>query len=206
MDGKLFIVSSPSGGGKGTLIQHALRRLPGLAFSVSYTTRPIRPGEKNGREYNFVSHKEFNELIRADDFLEYAEVHGNLYGTVRTAVLDQTKNGDDVILEIDVQGAEQIRKKMGEAVSVFILPPSFEVLKERLESRETESSEQLNLRLENAKAEVRRYTEFEFVIINDVLEDAVSDLMSIISVNRLRRDRQSDSIRDILTTFDALIR
>ncbi len=202
MKGNLFIISSPSGGGKGTLIRRAMEEIPRLSYSVSYTTRKKRDTEIAGSDYHFVSVSQFEELIEKGEFLEYARVHGNYYGTSRSAIEKETSAGNDVILEIDVQGAALVRAAAPEAVSVFILPPSFEVLYERLKSRKTESASDLELRLDNARSEVRQYKEFDFVVINDDLDAAVADLKSVISSRRLLRDRQSDAIRDILITFD----
>ncbi len=202
MKGNLFIISSPSGGGKGTLIHRAMAEIPRLSYSVSYTTRKKRDTEIAGSDYHFVSVSQFEELIEKGEFLEYARVHGNYYGTSRSAIEKETSAGNDVILEIDVQGAALVRAAAPEAVSVFILPPSFEVLYERLKSRKTESASDLELRLDNARSEVRQYKEFDFVVINDDLDAAVADLKSVISSRRLLRDRQTDAIRDILITFD----
>ncbi len=202
MKGNLFIISSPSGGGKGTLIRRAMEEIPRLSYSVSYTTRKKRDTEIAGSDYHFVSVSQFEELIEKGEFLEYARVHGNYYGTSRSAIEKETSAGNDVILEIDVQGAALVRAAAPEAVSVFILPPSFEVLYERLKSRKTESASDLELRLDNARSEVRQYKEFDFVVINDDLDAAVADLKSVISSRRLLRDRQTDAIRDILITFD----
>ncbi len=202
MKGNLFIISSPSGGGKGTLIRRAMEEIPRLSYSVSYTTRKKRDTEIAGSDYHFVSVSQFEELIEKGEFLEYARVHGNYYGTSRSAIEKETSAGNDVIVEIDVQGAALVRAAAPEAVSVFILPPSFEVLYERLKSRKTESASDLELRLDNARSEVRQYKEFDFVVINDDLDAAVADLKSVISSRRLLRDRQTDAIRDILITFD----
>ncbi|MDH3494384.1 MAG: guanylate kinase [Acidobacteriota bacterium] len=202
MNGRLLIISSPSGGGKGTIIGEVRADVVNLAYSVSHTTREIREGETDGIDYHFVSKPDFEKLIRDDEFLEYAEVHGNYYGTSKTFVDRETGKGRDVLLEIDVQGAEQVRGKVPDSVSVFILPPSFGVLKERLSQRKTESPEELALRLENAAAEVRHFSDFDYVIVNDKIEDAAADLKMIIKANRLLRIRQKGLIRDILTTFD----
>lgn len=202
MKGNLIIISSPSGGGKGTLIKEVLKTVPNIGYSVSYTTRQIREGEENGRHYFFVSKEEFEKLIEAGDFLEYAEVHGNFYGTSIKQIESETNLGRDIILEIDVQGAENVRKKIPEAVSIFILPPSFEVLKQRLTARATEKQEDLELRLTNAKGEVERFSEFEYIVINDSVERAFADLEQIILAERLRRNRQMDTIRVILDSFD----
>ncbi len=202
MKGNLIIISSPSGGGKGTLIKEILKSVPNIGYSISYTTRAMRDGEENGRHYYFVSREKFEELIADDEFLEYATVHGNFYGTSIKQIVSEMNLGRDIILEIDVQGAESIRQKMPEAVSIFILPPSFDVLKQRLTARATEKSEDLNLRLKNAFGEVSRYTEFEYIVINDSVERAAQDLQRIILAERLRRIRQASSIRAILSSFD----
>jgi guanylate kinase len=201
MKGILFIISSPSGGGKGTLIKEVLQTVANIGYSVSFTTRPMRDGEENGRQYFFVSREEFEERIDQGDFLEYAEVHGNYYGTSKKQVEEMTNRGIDVILEIDVQGAEIIREQV-EQVSIFILPPSYEVLRQRLISRQTDSMEVISLRLDNAKEEVERFNEFDYVIINDQLEKAVNDLRVAILAQRLRKERQADLVRNVLVTFD----
>ncbi len=203
MDGRLLIISAPSGGGKGTLIKRVLSELPSLAYSVSYTTRKPREGETDGLDYNFVSREHFEELIEKGEFLEHARVHGNYYGTSWPYINERTDAGTDVVLEIDVQGAAQVREKVPESISIFILPPSFSVLKERLILRETESAESLQTRLLNAGVEIRRFNEFDFVIINDEVDRATKDLKSIILSSRLRSDRQTEAIHDILTTFDS---
>ena len=202
MKGNLIIISSPSGGGKGTLIKEILKSVPNIGYSVSYTTRKIREGEENGRHYFFVSQEKFKELIEADEFLEFAIVHGNFYGTSINQINAETSIGRDIILEIDVQGAESVRRKMPEAVSIFILPPSFEVLEARLKARATEKDADLNLRLGNSYGEVKRFVEFEYVVINDSVETASADLERIILAERLRRVRQIDAIRAILSSFN----
>jgi len=201
MEGSLIIISSPSGGGKGTLIGRVRDKLEGVAYSVSHTTREVRAGEVDGVDYHFVSAAEFEELIGKNEFLEFATVHGNYYGTSKSFIERETAMGRDVILEIDVQGAAQVRERVPRSVGIFILPPSFEVLRERLAARMTESGESLGLRLANAKAEVYRYSEFDFVIINDSLDVAEDELRSVIVANRLARVRQEGVIRDILFTF-----
>jgi len=202
MKGNLFIISSPSGGGKGTLIERVLESTAGISYSVSYSTRKRRPHEVDGVNYNFISKDTFQELIEEDEFLEYAEVHGNFYGTSRSYIEKETGKGNDVILEIDVQGAFIVKERMPEALGVFILPPSFEVLRERLISRSTEDEKDLAVRLRNSKDEVSQYKDFEFIVVNDDLDEAVDDLRSILVSSKLRTDRQMDYIRDILATFD----
>jgi guanylate kinase len=201
MKGNLFIITSPSGGGKGTLIREVLRRTANVGYSVSFTTRRERVGEEHGRDYFFVSHAEFEKLIAEDAFLEYAVVHGNYYGTSRAQVESETNLGRDIILEIDVQGAETVKRLMPEAIGIFILPPSFEVLKQRLTSRQTETEDDLRLRLENSKREVERYAEFDFVVINDEVIKASQNLQAIFLAERQRRARQTENIETIIETF-----
>ncbi len=201
MKGNLIIISSPSGGGKGTLIKEVLGTVPNLSYSVSLTTRKIRDGEQEGKDYFFVTPEKFKELINEDGFLEFAEVHGNYYGTLISTIQTESNAGRDIILEIDVQGAESVLAKMPEAVSIFILPPSYECLRERLTKRATESSDELDIRLKNSVAEVNRYTEFQYVIINDEIGDAVLNLTSIILAERQKRTRQTESIQCILNSF-----
>ncbi len=205
MKGNLFIISSPSGGGKGTLIREVLKRVPNLGYSVSFTTRKIRDGEENGKDYFFVETEEFQALINEDKLLEYAEVHGNYYGTSKEKVAEELRSGKDVILEIDVKGAHIVKEKAPEAIGIFILPPSFEKLSDRLIERNTETKEALSIRLNNAKAEVKAVSDFDFVVVNDELENAVTDLESIFISERLRRVRQNAVIRDILNSFDVVI-
>lgn len=202
MKGNLIIISSPSGGGKGTLIKEVLKIASNIGYSVSFTTRQMRAGEENGRDYFFVSRAEFSALIEKNEFIEYAEVHGNLYGTSINQVQKELAKGNDIILEIDVQGAESIRRKMPESVGIFIMPPSFEVLRQRLTRRATETHENLALRLRNSVSEVREFERFDYVVINDEVARATDDLKSIILAERLKRVRQTDAISYILNSFD----
>lgn len=202
MKGNLFIISSPSGGGKGTLIRCVLENVPKIGYSVSFTTREAREGEIDGTHYHFVTRDQFEDRISAGEFLEYALVHGNWYGTSKAQIESETAAGKDIILEIDVQGAEQIKEKMPAAVSVFILPPSYQVLKDRLEGRNTEDEKTLALRLKNARGEVERYTEFDYVIINDEIEKAWKELAAVFTAERVKRERQEQIIQKVLTTFD----
>jgi guanylate kinase len=201
MKGNLFIISSPSGGGKGTLIRRVLEIVPKIGYSVSFTTRTPREGEIAGKHYNFISPAEFEKLIAEDEFLEYARVHGNYYGTSRSQVERETAAGIDIILEIDVQGADLVKNAAPDAVSVFIMPPSFEVLKTRLERRATEGMADLQLRLGNARGEVERYSDFDYVIINDEVEQAVKELGAIILAERVKRNKQEENIKEVLKTF-----
>lgn len=189
--GRLFVISAPSGAGKTTLLKGVMARLPGLSFSVSHTTRPPRPGEHAGIDYHFVSREEFLAMIDKGWFLEYAEVHGNLYGTSRSAVDRQRRTGVDVILDIDVQGASILRRGAVDlmATYIFIAPPSLKELERRLRGRGTESAETILVRLENARSELLAAREYEYLVVNDTLEETVDLLSSIIVAERARGHR-----------------
>lgn len=203
MDGKLIIISSPSGGGKGTLIREVRQNMPDLGYSVSHTTRPKRSGESNGREYFFVTKEEFEQRIADGDFLEYAEVHGNLYGTSLAESRKVSSSGRDLVVEVDVQGAVEIMEKLpAEAIGIFILPPSYEILEARLTSRGTETGEVLRTRLKNAFNEVVHYSKFKYVVINEDVFSAARHIVSIIYAERQRADRQTELIKVILDSFD----
>jgi len=199
--GMLIVVSSPSGGGKGTLIDRVLRTVPGVSYSVSYTTRTAREGEQDGREYVFVSRDAFEEMIRAGEFLEWANVYGHLYGTSRAQVKAERAAGHDIILEIDVQGATSIRALVEDAVTVFILPPSFELLRNRLVARGTDSPADLERRLKGAPGEVEQYRFFNYVILNDDINRASAQLASVIHAERARRERQEPGLKETLEDF-----
>ena len=178
--GRLFVLSGPSGVGKGTLREHALKNAPNLTYSISCTTRRPRDGETDGVEYRFISREKFQEDISRGLFLEYAHVHEDYYGTLKQDVVNELEAGRDVLLEIDVQGALQVREKMPDAVLVFIAPPSVEELERRLEGRGTEGKESLNVRLANAVKELALKDEYDYVIVNDDLENACEELRKII--------------------------
>src|SRR5437763_16586334 len=199
--GMLVVVSSPSGGGKGTLIDRVLKTVPGVSYSVSYTTRAPRGTEENGREYFFVDETAFREMIERGEFLEWANVYGHLYGTSSAQVECERAAGRDIILEIDVQGAESIRDKVADGVSIFILPPSFELLRERLVTRGTDSAADLERRLKGAPAEVAQYKLFDYVILNDDINRASQQLAAVIYAERARRERQQITLRDALDDF-----
>ena len=201
--GILFVVSSPSGGGKGTLIQRMLKKTPNLSYSVSFTTRAPRNGEVNGREYFFVTTEEFERMVVANEFLEWAHVHGKLYGTSRNQVFREISEGRDIVLEVDVQGATSIRALMPDAVSIFILPPSFEVLRQRLLDRGTDSPDELNLRLNNAPGELKDYAAFQYLIINDDADRAADVLSAIVHAERARIFRQEPRVKQIVQAFTA---
>jgi guanylate kinase len=201
--GDLFIVSSPSGGGKTTLIRRLLENPPGpkLHFSVSHTTRPMRQGEQNGREYHFVPVAEFQRMAQHDEFLEHNEVHDNIYGTSKAEVLPRLAAGEDVILDIDVQGARDIRSAYPEAVTVFIVPSSLDELEKRLRSRGLDSEESIRKRLINAAREIDEASSFQYVIVNDDLQRATLELESIVRARRLTAARQAGRIERIRREF-----
>jgi guanylate kinase len=199
--GILFVISSPSGGGKGTLIRRLLDRVPGVSYSVSWTTRGPRAGEVDGVNYHFVTPEEFGRMRERGGFLEWAVVHGHLYGTARSVVEQELNEGHDIILEIDVQGAAAVRAALSSVASVFILPPSFEVLRARLSKRMTERPEELELRLRNARGEVEQYRHFDYLVLNDEVERAAAQLASIVWAERARRERQEWVARRVLATF-----
>ena len=199
--GTLFVVSSPSGGGKGTLIRHVLEVVDNLSYSVSYTTRAPRLGEVNGREYFFVSREIFDDMVAAGEFLEWACVHGNFYGTAKRQIAEETAAGLDIILEVDVQGAASVRQLLMDSVSIFILPPSPEVLRQRLLARGTDSPEELEIRLRNAPEELKQYSAFDYVIINDEIKKAAHELASIVYAERARCMRQESLVREVIKEF-----
>jgi guanylate kinase len=199
--GNIFVVAAPSGAGKSSLVKALMELDTAVQPSVSHTTRPPRGQEKHGREYFFVPHSEFDAMVAAGAFVEWAHVHGQRYGTSKKAIEDRIAKGADVILEIDFQGATQIRKTFANAVTIFILPPSWEELRSRLERRGEDSAEVIELRLQNAAQEMARANEFDFVIINELFERALFDLKAIVHAQRLRYSAQRRARAD---TFAAL--
>lgn len=202
--GNLIIVSGLSGSGKSTLAAGVLKTVPRLKFSISHTTRAPRGDEKHGVEYFFVDREEFQSLIRADKFLEWAEVYGYYYGTSRDFVDDFLKNGQDVLLDIDVQGARIIRQKRKEAVGIFIMPPSYEVLRERLRSRSLDPGFVIEQRLKIACEEIRHYKDYEYLIINEDRGSSMEELRSIISGVRCRMAARIESARAVVATFGGM--
>ncbi|WP_333839535.1 guanylate kinase [Pelomicrobium sp.] len=198
MSGILFIVTAPSGAGKTSLVAALLARDRNLRLSVSYTTRLPREGEVNGHHYHFVDPPTFQKMLERGEFLESAEVYGNRYGTSQAWVRRALEAGTDVLLEIDCQGAAQVRRLMPEAVGIFILPPSMEVLKRRLEKRGTETPEAIERRLKAAREEMSRVGEFDYVIINDRFDEALEDLASVVRAERLKRERQLERHRSLI--------
>lgn len=201
--GILFVVSSPSGGGKGTLIRRVLNKVPDLSYSVSFTTRTPRSGEVDGREYFFVTPEKFGEMVASNEFLEWAHVHGKQYGTGHRQLNREISEGRDIILEVDVQGAASVRELVDDAVSVFILPPSFAILKQRLIARGTDSAEELDLRLRNAPTELEHYSNFQYVVINDDADRAAEQLASIVYAERARLSRQQPRVKQLVEAFAA---
>lgn len=182
----IYIISAPSGSGKSTLVNEVRRIIPKLEFSISYTTRPPRGSEQNGREYFFVPRAAFEEMVRRDEFLEHAEVFGNYYGTARSFLQKAEQVGHDLLLDIDVQGAEQIKRKLPTAVSIFVLPPNREKLEARLRSRGLDSEEVIQRRLVTASREIENYCKYDYILVNDRLDDSVDALRSILLAERLQ--------------------
>lgn len=190
--GFLLIISGPAGTGKGTICKELLNRDKGLVYSVSATTREPRIGEVDGREYHFIEKDKFEKMVKDDQFLEHAYVHTNYYGTPRGFVMDEVERGEIVLLEIDVQGALQIKNNYSEAVFIFLLPPTMEELKNRIIKRGTESEEDINRRFENAFKELDFLGKYDYFVVNDKIEDAVTDIEAIIKAEKLRVKRHSD--------------
>ncbi len=208
--GELFIVASPSGGGKTTLIRRVMQELEAQGrqahFSVSHTTRAPRSCERDGVDYHFVDRSTFERMAAAGEFLEFAEVHSNLYGTSRAEVEGKLERGCDVFLDIDVQGARQVRASVPDVVKVFIFPPSYAELHRRLVARRQDSESTIALRIRNAVQEMREYAEFDCVIINDCLEDATRALASVVAVARMRPFRMRSRVQSILEDFERAVK
>jgi guanylate kinase len=197
----VFIISAPSGSGKSTLVHRLLQTVPNLAFSISYTTRPRRPAETEGVDYKFISRKDFEDRLQRDEFLEHAEVFGNYYGTNREAFESATREGKDLVLDIDIQGARQLRTAIPQAITIFVLPPSKQVMEQRLRSRSQDSEEVIQRRLQGAAVEVKNYTHYDFVLINRDIEKASARLVNIVEAERQRRARMEEEVRPILDSF-----
>jgi guanylate kinase len=194
----IFIISAPSGSGKSTLVNKARASVPGLHFSVSYTTREPRGDERNGREYYFISRPEFEEMIAKDEFLEHAEVFGNYYGTARRFLREAEQKRCDLLLDIDVQGAAQIKSKIPDAVSIFILPPNRQQLEQRLRARGLDTEDVIQRRLRNARREIENYSKYDYILVNDCLADSVDALTSILLAQRLKHsgvERSADEAK-----------
>ena len=227
MSGILYIISAPSGSGKSTLVNELRKFVPGLGFSISYTTRPPRGSEQNGREYHFISRQQFEEMIDKGEFLEHAEVFGNYYGTAKSVLEEARRRGNDVLLDIDVQGERQVKQKMPDAVSIFVLPPSRTELESRLRKRSmsenVRSEEVIRRRLDTARREIENYPNYDYILVNDRLEQSVDRLQAIVLGERFRRSgkplsseemryleagekclksNMEEQIRSILASFD----
>lgn len=199
----VFIISAPSGSGKSTLVARLMASVPGLHFSVSYTTRAPRGQEKRGEAYHYISREGFEAAIARDEFLEYAEVFGNYYGTNRSE-LDQARQQDsDLVLDIDVQGARQLKSKIPDAVSIFILAPSREILEARLRARSEDSEQVIERRLREAAREIRNYEAYDYILVNREVGAAADQLAAIVKAERIRRCRMEDEVRPILASFEA---
>jgi len=200
----VFIISAPSGSGKSTLVRRLLASVPGLTFSISYTTRAPRGHETDGESYHFISRAEFERRIGLGEFLEHAEVFGNYYGTHRGVLERAREQGLDLVLDIDVQGARQLKGKIPEAVTVFILAPSREILEQRLRARGEDKNEVIERRLRDAAEEIRNYSAYNYVLINNELAQSDETLASIVRAERVRRGRMEEQIRPILETFETI--
>jgi len=183
----IYIISAPSGSGKSTLVNEVRKDVSGLAFSVSYTTRAPRGSEQNGLEYFFITRPQFDEMLKKDEFLEHAEVHGNCYGTARRFLREASEKQNDLLLDIDVQGAAQIKEKLPEAVSIFILPPNRQVLETRLRRRSEDSEEVIQRRMATATREIENYYKYDYILINDRLEESTECLRSVLLAERFKR-------------------
>ena len=202
----VFIISAPSGSGKSTLTNDLMKLVPNLEFSISYTTRAPRGSEQNGKQYHFVPMEEFRRMIAAGEFLEYAEVYGNCYGTARQFLRQAGKTGHDLLLDIDVQGAAQVERNLTDAISIFILPPDRTTLEWRLRNRSEDSEDEIQRRLRTAQREIEEYDKYEYILINDRLEKSVERLQAIVLSERLRRQQRplSEEERAIVARAERL--
>jgi guanylate kinase len=199
----VYIISAPSGSGKSTLVDKAREIVPGLDFSISYTTRPPRGKEQNEREYFFVTRSEFEDMKQRNEFLEWAEVFGNYYGTARRFLRQAEQNGHDLLLDIDVQGAAKIKRTHPQAVSIFIMPPDRKILEARLRKRSLDAEEVIQRRLVTASREIENYEKYDYILVNDRLEESISALMAILLAERQKRSGVSPSAGDAATLAKA---
>ncbi len=199
--GILFVVSAPSATGKTTVVEQLVQVLPGLRMSRSYTSRPARPGEEDGLDYNFITRAAFEAMIARDAFLEWADVFGNYYGTGKEETQSRLAAGEDLVLVIDVQGARQVRDRVPETVAIFMLPPSFEVLEQRLRKRSKDPEPEMLRRLEAARREVDAVSSYDYVVVNDLLERCVGELAGIVVAERAKLARRRAAITPIVETF-----
>jgi guanylate kinase len=201
MRGLLFVVSAPSGTGKTTVVERLVQIVPNLALSRSYTSRPARDGEADGVDYNFITRSRFEEMIATDAFLEWADVFGNLYGTGLADAEQVRASGRDLVLVIDVQGARQVRRRCAETVGVFVLPPSFEVLEQRLRGRSKDAEPDMQRRLHTARLEVAAFVEYDYVVVNDELDTCVNRLRAVVVAERARLRSMRPTAERIVETF-----
>ena len=194
--GRFYVVSAPSGTGKTTILRRIMRAFPQIRFSVSYTTRPSRAGEKDGVDYHFLSHGEFQKMIQKGEFAEWTEAHGNYYGTSKAFLEECLAQDTDVILDIETDGAEQIQKKYPDGIFIFILPPEIGDLKERLTRRGSESQEMIDLRLRNASKEIEKMDKYDYVVVNEHVDEAVEKIRAIIIAERCKRRRVLRDLKD----------
>lgn len=199
--GLLFVVSAPSGTGKTTIVERLVQVVPNLRMSRSYTSRPSRPGECDGKDYNFITRERFDEMVRADAFLEWADVFGNRYGTSAADTERELASGRDLVLVIDVQGARQVRSRRPDVIGVFMLPPSFEVLEHRLRGRSQDTEDAIHRRLATARAEVAAVTEYDYVVVNDELDACVDRLRAIVLAERARLGAMETMVSEIVSSF-----
>jgi guanylate kinase len=199
--GLLFVVSAPSATGKTTVVEQLVQVLPGLRMSRSYTSRPARAGEEDGLDYNFITREAFEAMIARDEFLEWADVFGNYYGTGKAETQSRLANGEDLVLVIDVQGARQVRERLPEAIAIFMLPPSFEVLEQRLRKRSKDPEPAMVRRLETARREIDAVSAYDYVVVNDLLERCVGELAGIVVAERAKLARRQATIGPIIATF-----
>jgi guanylate kinase len=199
--GNVIVISAPSGAGKSTLVKRLLASVPSLTFSVSHTTRPPRLGEKDGREYFFVTPAQFKRMLAGREFVEWAKVHDHLYGTSWRQLRDAQAMGEDILLDIDIQGHAQVRRRLPDAISVFVLPPSFRILEHRLRRRHSDASEVIAKRLAVAREEIRHWREYDYLVVNDRLSRATAALRAVVIGARLRRPCQQTRAEKICQTF-----
>ena len=199
--GNIIVISAPSGTGKSTVVKQVVVSVAGLGFSISHTTRSPRSGERNGREYFFISAARFKQMAATGDFVEWANVHGNFYGTSWKELRHALEGGGDVVLDIDVQGHSQVRRRLPEALSIFLLPPSFPELARRLRRRHSDSAEVIESRLAAARKEISHWPEYDYLIVNDRISSAVRDVKTVVLAARLRRQNQQGLVEHIRRTF-----
>ena len=200
--GRVYIISGPSGSGKDTVMKKLFERMPEITFSISSITRPMRQGEVEGEKYNFISRERFEQMIQNDELLEHNVFVGNYYGTPKEPVINCIESGRDMLIEVDVNGAAQIRRKLSDAISIFVMPPSLEALKNRLNGRGTDDADIIEKRLNEALREIASAKDYDYIVINDNLDIAVDDFVKIMSVDRFKTDRNLELINNILNNIE----